>query len=483
MKSLRTRLLTQLLLLVGLLIGLFCAIFYIWIGKLLQRDVDSERQIAFLRLDSVGSRVATEADRALLERFIRGEHIPDQSTWLQNEYRWIGADLTIRLLDDRGKSLGESGPLASQLGLYEHLLDASRKSLRDARDIEALKDGRKALVAVFPIWEDAPTYGKVHAFAEVSLEYRKLEVNLRTLLAWLFVAGIGALAVAVGGSWLVLGYWLKPVARVAASANAVEPENLSTQRLYVPAQETELAQLARTVNTMLERLERAHAAERRFIGDAAHELGTPLTVMLGEIDLALRRQRSELEYREVLESSRGEIARMAKLTEHLLLLAAADAGQEIIASEMVDLAQIAREAADKRRAPAEKAGVTIEVVAEPSLTLHGDPVALLQVCTNLVDNALRHTPAGGRVTITAARQPAGALLEVRDTGEGIAPEHLPNLFLRFYRVDKGRSRAHGGVGLGLAIVKLLVEAHGGAVTVQSERGKGATFAVSLPFQC
>lgn len=226
--------------------------------------------------------------------------------------------------------------------------------------------------------------------------------------------------------------------------------------------------------------ETIQAAQHRFIGDAAHELGTPLAVLRGEIDIALRRERAADEYRAALASCREEIERLSRLSENLLALATADAGQVVIHRAACDASDIAKAVRRRFERVAAEKGITLSVDAPDALPWSADVFALEQVLGNLVSNALRHTPQGDRVTLTAERADSTIILSVTDTGEGIPPTHLPRIFDRFHRVDKNRGRAGGGAGLGLAIVRTLVEAHGGAVTAESELGKGSIFTCRFP---
>jgi signal transduction histidine kinase len=216
-------------------------------------------------------------------------------------------------------------------------------------------------------------------------------------------------------------------------------------------------------------------AQNRFIGDAAHELGTPLAILKGEIDLALRRERSSTDYRAALVSCREEIERLSRLSENLLGLATSDGGQKLIEPGTCDAADIARVVYARFQTLAEERGIRFLLQAPEKLPWQADQVAIEQVLGNLISNALRHTPSGEQVELSVAQEASRIVFTVSDTGEGIPPAHLPRLFQRFHRVDKSRSRSRGGAGLGLAIVKTLVEAHGGNVEVESTLGVGSTF--------
>jgi signal transduction histidine kinase len=216
------------------------------------------------------------------------------------------------------------------------------------------------------------------------------------------------------------------------------------------------------------------------VADASHELRTPLTILRGEIDVALRRPRTPAEYAEVLQSSREEIERLSRLTNNLLMLARADAGNALVRREMVDVAAIAGDVCAKLALFSEERKVSLFCEANQPAIVSADPVALEQIVFNLVENALRYTPPGESARVRVASGDETVTVEVADHGGGIAPEHLPRLFERFYRVDEARSREFGGAGLGLSIVKTLAEAHGGQVEVRSILGQGSTFTVSLP---
>ena len=199
--------------------------------------------------------------------------------------------------------------------------------------------------------------------------------------------------------------------------------------------------------------------------------------------MALRRPREAAEYREVLISNKEEIERLSRLTENMLALAHVDAGEAIAQHEQVDLRDLCADTTSRPQALADAHQISLHIDDDTTgpITVNGDRLALERVLFNLLENAVRYSPAGESATLRLRKQPPWIEIAVADTGGGIAAEHLPHLFERFYRVDKARSRIHGGSGLGLSIVKALVEAHGGTVSVESTVGKGSTFTVR--FHC
>jgi len=280
-----------------------------------------------------------------------------------------------------------------------------------------------------------------------------------------------ALLIAGFGGMFLTGRALAPVRAATEAAARIGAEDLS-ERLPIRGRD-EFARLASTFNGMLERLEAAFDRQKRFVSDASHELKTPLTVIKANTSLALAEPDLPTDYRETLVEIDRAADRTSRIVQDLLVLARTEKGrlplQEAELSFLVLCEAVVQEA---RRLHPEGPTVALQVRNE---TLWGDRHLLHRLLLNLLDNALRYTPASGSVTIT----PIANGFVVTDTGEGIAPEHLPHLGERFYRVDAARARKDGGTGLGLAISRTIAEAHGGTLTIQSEKGKGTTVTVKL----
>jgi two-component system, OmpR family, sensor kinase len=320
--------------------------------------------------------------------------------------------------------------------------------------------------------------------------------TLASLRQVLLVTSALGLALALAGGWVLAGRALRPVDRVTAAAAAIaQGDGTATSlssRLLVPPTNDELSRLSATFNAMLDRLQASFRAQERFVGDASHELRTPLTAIRGNVDVLLRQARLDgrrldpNDLTSALDDISRESDRMRRLLEDLLLLARADAGASNdpdktvpIRHERVRLDEIASEAVNSAQALA--TGQLLELEAPRGVEVHGDPDRLHQLVMILLDNAIRHTPAGDRIRVAVAATPDGQTrIAVRDEGEGIAPEHLPHLFERFYRADGARGRSSGGTGLGLAIARAIARAHGGEISVTSAPGQGATFLVTLP---
>jgi signal transduction histidine kinase len=229
-------------------------------------------------------------------------------------------------------------------------------------------------------------------------------------------------------------------------------------------------------------IQRAFRRQQEFVADASHELRTPLTVLRSATDLLDRHRGEPLANNgELFDDVRAEIARLQRLTGDLLTLARSDRDQLELAVAPLDLAALAGEVVRRTEPMAREGGVALSIRAgEPSPIVEADPDRLQQVLLILLDNAIKHTPSGGRVAVAVRADDGHAAVEVADTGEGIAPEHLPRVFERFYRADAARSREAGGTGLGLAIAKSLVDAHGGSLTLASAPGQGTRATVRLP---
>jgi heavy metal sensor kinase len=317
-------------------------------------------------------------------------------------------------------------------------------------------------------------------FVVVGQSLRDVQRAQKQLILLLAIANPLALLLAsLGGLWLA-SRALSPVDRLTRAAERIGRGNLS-ERVEEHRSQDEIGRLAGTFNQMIGRLEQAFERERRFTADASHELKTPLAILRGDIEVALRRERTPEEYRRVLQSSLEEIARLTKLTEDLLTLARSDAGESVLELEQVQLDQLASEARAYIAPLADSAGVALSYEAPPSpIAVEGDQKRLKQLLVNLLDNAIKYTPAGGSARLALAVEDASAVIEVTDTGRGIPSAALPHIFERFYRQTDPRDSRVTGFGLGLAISKWIVDAHGGTIEVDSQEGRGSRFTVRLP---
>jgi signal transduction histidine kinase len=313
--------------------------------------------------------------------------------------------------------------------------------------------------------------------------FRELErvVNSRTLreLRNYSFSALGVLFVAsLGVGWVVAGRVLRPIGRITAVARDIQATDLS-RRIELPGPDDELKQLADTFDAMLARLDAAFAAQRQFIADASHELRNPLAIIRTNVDVALADPNADPDdLRHTIDVVKRASGRMARLVDDLLALARRQ--EPILEHEPVDLGVAVAEASDDFVVPAAARNIVLDRVTAPDVVVTGDRDALKRAVANLLENAVRLAPEGSRIRLATGSEGDRAWIAVTDEGPGIAPEDQPHVFDRFWRADKGRSRADGGTGLGLAIVRQIAESHGGEVRLQSKVGVGSSFVIWLP---
>ena len=317
---------------------------------------------------------------------------------------------------------------------------------------------------------------EIVAVLEVGVSREDTDEALGSLLLILLVAAPATIAVAGGGGLLLAGRALRPLRDVTSVAQRMSADALN-QRIDYKGPRDELGRLAETFDGMLERLEAAFRQQQRFTEDAAHELRTPLTAIQGQVEVALQRDRGPADYTAVLRRVADQSQRLSGLVDSLLLLARADGGLPAGSRHPVDIAGLVREVIAASEAEARRRGVGLRSApGAADSEVSGDPILLQRLITNLVENALVHTPRGRSVEIGWRRDPTHVETWVADTGPGIPPAERERIFDRFYRVDAARSRRDGGVGLGLAIA----EAHGGSIRAENRQQGGALFTVRLP---
>jgi heavy metal sensor kinase len=321
--------------------------------------------------------------------------------------------------------------------------------------------------------------GQVTNLVQVGIS---LENKYRTLNRFVLIMGalfpLGLL-LAGGGGWILARRALSPVDLMTKAAQRISGEHL-TERLQETGTGDELDRLARTLNEMLTRLDESFSQARQFSADASHELQTPLTILRGEIEVALRSGRTLEEYQQVFNSSLEEIERISRLVDGLLLLARADSGFLRMDDKPVALPELMAEVAFRLQKMANDRGVRLHLEDLAPITISGDREQLQRVLLNLIDNAIKYTPAGGSVNLSLREEGDQALISVTDTGIGLTEDEQVQIFTRFYRAAEARSQSGGGAGLGLCIAQSIAEAHGGKIQVLSHPGQGSTFTIMLP---
>ena len=333
------------------------------------------------------------------------------------------------------------------------------------------------------IYRQAVTIGDTTGWIQTEQELDPVNSTLSRLQTQLFWGLSIALLLAGIGGYFLASRALRPIVSITKTAQAITASDLE-QRIQYQGPEDEIGRLAQTFDAMLDRLQTAFIRERRFTDDAAHELRTPLTALKGQIGVSLSRTRRSADYQETLHDMEGQVDRLIRLSNDLLLIARLDQEQFQPQFEQIDLAFFIGAIIDQIGPLANSKDVSITEDIPNSLTLYGDIELLIRLFMNLLDNAVKYTPEDGRIIISAEKVQDSVQISINDSGPGIAAKHLPHLFDRFYRVEDDRSRqGHdaniGGAGLGLAIAREIARLHKGTLVVESKIGQGTTFIFTL----
>jgi heavy metal sensor kinase len=280
-------------------------------------------------------------------------------------------------------------------------------------------------------------------------------------------------------SWFFAGWALNPMLEIKNVAEQIRHGRMRG-RINVALKGRELDELAVIFNDMLQSIQRSMEMQKRFVSDVSHEIRSPLTALRGNIEVALRRRRSVEDYENVLESSLTDVIRLSRITDDLLFLTRADNNILELRLQWFELGPALSAIVERLGHKAVSAGVSLVEDYRVDLEVYGDTFLLDQAFSNLLENAIKYTPRGGKVTVATEEKEGTVLVIVSDTGIGIPEEEIPHLFERFYRVDKERSRRAGGTGLGLSITDWIIKAHKGTISVKSTTGSGSDFIVALP---
>ena len=335
--------------------------------------------------------------------------------------------------------------------------------------------GREFWCAIKPV--HSPT-GKLFAF-ELGMDVHNLQQRIQRLRNYLLVAIPLVLLVSLAGAWWMTRNSLRPVGRLLAKLREIRSTSLH-QRLTVGEAGDEFDSLTAAVNDMLSEIEIGFLRVREFTADAAHELRTPLARLTVMLEDSLNRPLSPDQARQSLDEAYEQCTRLRQLVDALMLLARLDRSEQEGQPVACDLSEILLDLEELWSAACKEKGVTLELSAGVSTPVAGRPALLRRLLANLVDNALRHTPGGGSIRVTAEAADENVTVRVADSGPGIAKDDLGKVFDRFYKVDHSRSARTGGTGLGLSICLKIVQLHGGRIEIDSVEGQGTTFTVVLP---
>ena len=341
--------------------------------------------------------------------------------------------------------------------------------------VEFHQGTRYVMALAYPIHANGRAYS-----VQTGIAVNKSMVLLSGFGTQLLLLTPAVLVLAAIGGHFMSRKALAPVAAIATEARRINDRNLDV-RLPIAETKDEIAHLSETLNQMLARVESGVRSIRDFTANAAHELRTPLALIRTEVEVALSAPRAAEEYREACEQVQMETVRMSGLIDSLLILARADAGMEALRFELINANRLATELGEKWKTAMRVALLDFKVeVASEQTFVRGDMNALQRLLTILLDNAVRYTQPGGAVNLRVAREGGLVLFTVQDNGIGIAPEHQPRIFDRFYRVDRTRGNTSRGSGLGLALAKWIAEKHGTSIFLESAVGEGSRFSISLP---
>jgi heavy metal sensor kinase len=447
-KSIKFRLTVWYLVAIALLLAVFGAVAYFLLSKNLYRNLDESLRARVTEIE--GSLKVQDRLVSFEQRFNELVMIFDADGALQQRLgpnvRFSNIEATVQqALFGQSSFLSASTTEGLDVRLYAAPFNVDSRT-RIAIIVGRLPSDIREMLAIFRM------------------------VIINSALAVVLLAGIGGMFLA--------RRTLRPVERIAEIARGIGESDLS-RRIDIWTDD-EMGRLAYTLNGMIGRLEEAFKKQRQFVADASHELRTPLAVIQAESSLALDKKRTQAEYRRSLELVSQEVAYMSEIVSKLLQLARSDAGCEPVNFQEVNIAALLAELSPDVEALALEKGVQFSLGPVDNLTVRGDRLKLRQLFLNILDNAVRYTPAGGSISGSLARKNGSAIASISDTGIGIPAEHLPFIFDRFYRVDRARSRADGGAGLGLAIAGSIAKLHGGTIEVESQVGKGTTFHIVLP---
>ncbi len=363
----------------------------------------------------------------------------------------------------------------------QHELPLSRRALEVAYSGHSLfesaqypKEPPLRLISVPIVYRGSLLY-----IIQVGTTMDSVEHTLNRLLLVLLVSMPVALAVSLAGGWFMAGRALRPVDAITLAAQRIAEGDL-TQRLTAPASADEIGRLTNTFNDMIDRLETSFRQIRQFSSNVSHEMRTPLTVMRGETELALRRPRENEDYKAVMESNLEEIDRMTRIVDELLFLSRADMGEVKMEHLTVPLDWLIEDVQRQASLLGQEQNIQVALISNVPAVVSGDELRLRELFLNLVDNAIKYSRFGGTVEMALTIEQGQARLSVTDHGIGIAEEDWPQIFDRFYRTDNARAHTKKGTGLGLAICSWIAESHHGRIEVQSQVGEGSTFTVWLP---
>ena len=479
-RSLRFKLTLWYVLILGILLISFSTFLYFTLSKSLHRDVDN-------KLRSLAELVSSESSSPL-SKFGFGNI--DQALETSMNLKPIGK--FIQVLDESGNIGRKSENLRNvQLPISLNALKNASKGLITFETNRSIGNTPLRIIT-FPVVEN----NHATKIVQIASSLEEVEDALNTLFIILIITVPLALMVASLGGQFLAHKALKPVDDITQTARVITSQNLN-QRITPPKVKDEISRLIETFNGMISRLDQSFRQIKQFSSDASHELKTPLTILKGEVEVMLRKERTQQEYQQTLKSNLEEINRMSQIVEDLLLLSKADTGEIKLNKGDINLTEILTEVVAQMDMLARSKRLHLSSSNNhQDVHIFGDALRIRELFINLIENGIKYTEEGGSIHISLQKEYLPPVrnqtdlaekekerfikIIVSDTGIGISKEDQEKIFNRFFRVDKARSREQGGSGLGLSISRWIVEAHQGEIKVESELGKGSSFIVKFP---
>jgi two-component system OmpR family sensor kinase len=434
-----------------------------------RETLDSQVNASLLNVASIQAASVTDAPSGAM-RFHEWDLTPAEAAQVRELNRFA------QIWTEDGKSILRTRYITEDLPLDGNALRVAARG--DLTWSEQEFQGFRIRSLYYPLARFGPAHGRHVLQVAAPLDTRDRMLK-RLVIFMVGVIGLVSAMMYVGSSWLAKRA-VRPVAEIIAQSREIGGGTID-RRISAYADSKEYRGLVEVLNTMLDRLEDAFQAQRRFTADASHELRSPLTALRGELELARRRKRSPDEYERTIDSALEEVERLSRITEDLLTLARSDAGVLVLRPESVDLGAAAQEVVARLQGAATMRDVQIQTESAGDTLLRGDPDLLKRLIWNLVGNAVKFTPRGGQVSVRVDHADEGVRLHVADTGPGIPPDQVEHIFDRFYQINPVRTggEADSGTGLGLAIARAIADLHSASIDVTNER-TGALFTVVFP---
>jgi heavy metal sensor kinase len=470
MKSLRGLIHQSALLLMAGLLFVFSVLIYVGGDSLLRRFVDgrlSGLAETLAKIVEQHPNIITSSD----EDFALAAEV-SRSKKEQHDLQEVTHSL--RVFSPDGRLVWKGSEAVTQQPVTDKVFERVRLGHTVFETVESV-DGTPVRRLFIPI----PRHGEVRYVLQAEASLFLYRETLKSLVI-LLTLGSGTILLVgwVGSGWLAKKV-LTPLEVLSTGAETMSEADLG-KRLTLDSPYQEFLRLTQAFNSVMDRFQRSVESQRRFVDHAAHEMQTPLTVLQGNLEVALLKARTSEEYREALINNLEQVGRLITLARSLLTLAKFTSDQPPVHLVPLALEPLIHDLVDDLTILADEHRITLSFESQLVPHVLGDAQWLKQALINLLDNALRYTPSGGAVTIHLRAVGEGVDVAVEDTGHGIEPEHLPHLFERFYRTDWAQTKNSGGTGLGLPIVKEIAEAHGGAISVMSQVDKGSVFTLRLP---